>query len=77
MWALSIFKLRKVRNSLGAAFPREALVRLHVGEGNRQFFTEAADGVRIAPYDPAFARQMALVEEGMARSRGTLGALAG
>ena len=69
-------KLRKVGNSLGAVFPREALARLHVEEGDRLFLTETPDGYRITPYDPEFERQMAIAEEGLSRYRNTLRALA-
>jgi putative addiction module antidote len=69
-------KVRKVGNSLGAVFPREALTRLHIEEGDRLFLTETPDGYRITPYDPEFERQMALAEEGLSRYRNTLRALA-
>jgi putative addiction module antidote len=69
-------KIRKVSNSLGTVFPREALARLHVEEGDRLFLTETPDGYRITPHEPEFERQMAVAEEGMARYRNTLRALA-
>lgn len=69
-------KVRKVGNSLGAVFPREAVARLKVREGERVFLTETPDGYRITPYDPEFARQMEAAEAGMARYRNTLRALA-
>jgi len=69
-------KVRKVGNSLGTVFPREALDRLKVREGDRVFLTETPDGYRVTPYDPEFERQMELAEEGMAAYRNTLRALA-
>lgn len=69
-------KIRKVGNSLGAVFPREALDRLKLREGGRVFLTETPEGYRITPYDPEFERQMQLAEEGMAAYRNTLRALA-
>ncbi len=69
-------KVRRIGNSLGAVFPREALDRLNLGEGERVFLTEAPDGYRITPYDPEFERQMNFAEEGMAAYRNTLRALA-
>lgn len=69
-------KIRKLGNSLGAVFPREALERLGVHEGERVFLTESPEGYRITPYDPEFERQMKLAEEGMASYRNTLCALA-
>jgi len=69
-------KVRKVGNSLGTVFPREALDRLKVREGDRVFLTETPDGYRVTPYDSEFERQMELAEEGMAAYRNTLRALA-
>lgn len=69
-------KIRKVGNSLGTVFPREALDRLKLREGERIFLTETQDGYRITPYDPEFEKQMDLAEEGMAAYRNTLRALA-
>ncbi|SDG17786.1 putative addiction module antidote [Limimonas halophila] len=69
-------KVRKVGNSLGTVFPREALDRLKLREGDRVFLTETPDGYRVTPYDPEFERQMELAEEGMAAYRNTLRALA-
>lgn len=69
-------KIRKVGNSLGAVFPREAVDRLKIREGERVFLTESPEGYRITPYDPEFERQMKLAEDGMAAYRNTLRALA-
>ena len=70
-------KLRKIGNCCGVVLPKEVLGRLRVKEGDRLFLTESADGAyRITPYDPEFERQMKLAEEGMARYRNTLRALA-
>ena len=70
-------KIRKVGNSLGVVLPIEAVNRLHVGDGDRLFLTEAPEGgYRLTPYNPEFEAQMQLAEEGMARYRNTLHALA-
>jgi len=70
-------KVRKIGNSCGVVLPKEALGRLRVKEGDRLFLIETADGAyRITPYDPEFERQIELAEEGMARYRNTLRALA-
>lgn len=69
-------RVRRVGNSLGAVFPREALAKLRVEEGDRLFLTETPEGYRITAYDPEFERQLALAEEGMSRYRNTLRALA-
>lgn len=70
-------KVRKIGDSLGLVLPREILSRLHLEDGDRVFFTETPDGgYRLTPYDPEFETQMKLAEEGMARYRNTLRALA-
>ena len=70
-------KIRKIGNSCGVVLPKDVLARLRVSEGDRLFLIETADGdYRITPYDPEFERQMKLAEEGMARYRNTLRALA-
>jgi putative addiction module antidote len=69
-------KLRKVGNSLGAVFPKEALARFNAGEGDSLFITEAPDGYRITAGDPNFAKQMASAEKLMRRYRNTLRELA-
>ncbi|GIK98727.1 MAG: transcriptional regulator [Alphaproteobacteria bacterium] len=70
-------KVRKVGNSLGVVLPREAVSQLRIEEGTTLYLTEAPDGsYRLTPYDPEFERQMEAAEEGMARYRNTLRALA-
>ena len=70
-------KVRRFGNSLGVVLPKEAISRLRTGDGERLFLTEATDGsYHLTPYDPEFERQMEIAEEGMARFRNTLRALA-
>jgi putative addiction module antidote len=70
-------KVRKFGNSLGVVLPKEVIDRLHASDGERLFLVEAPDGgYRLTPYDPEFERQMQIAEEGMARYRNTLRALA-
>jgi putative addiction module antidote len=70
-------KLTQIGNSVGAIFPKEALAKLGVGKGDTLYLTEAPDGaLRISPYDPAVARQIALGEEIMDEYRDTFRALA-
>ncbi len=58
--AVLALKISKVGNSAGLLLPEEALAKLQVKLGDTVFLTEAPDGYRITPYDPAFARQMKL-----------------
>jgi putative addiction module antidote len=70
-------KIRKIGNSHGVVLPKEVLAHLRLAEGDRLFLTETPDGgYRITPYNPEFERQLQLAEEGMARYRNTLRALA-
>jgi putative addiction module antidote len=70
-------KVRKFGNSLGVVLPKEVINRLHSSDGERLFLVEAPDGdYRLTSYDPEFERQMKIADEGMARYRNTLHALA-
>jgi putative addiction module antidote len=75
--AMLDLKIRKIGNSHGVVLPKEVLAHLRVAEGDRLFLTETPEGgYRITPYDPEFEQQLRLAEEGMARYRNTLRALA-
>jgi len=69
-------KVRRIGNSLGVVLPREAVSRLHAGDGDRLFLIEGPNGAyQLTPYDPAFAKKMAKAEEIIGRYRNTLHAL--
>jgi len=51
-------KLISIGNSTGAIFPREVLDRLKAAKGDTIYVTEAPDGYRLTPYQPAFEEQM-------------------
>jgi putative addiction module antidote len=70
-------KVRKIGNSLGVVLPKEAVSRLHAGEGDRLFLIEGPSGAyHLTPYDPVFEKKMATAEGIMGRYRNTLHALA-
>ena len=69
-------KLRKIGNSVGVVFPKEALAKLHAEEGDTVFLSETPDGCRLTAHDPEFEKQMEIAEEGMKTYRNTLRALA-
>lgn len=70
-------KVTNVGSSSGVILTKEAMARLRVKKGDTLFLTEAADGgYRLTPYDPEFARQMALGEEIMHDDREVLRTLA-
>lgn len=71
------FKLTTVGSSEGFIVPKEARQKLGIKKGDTVFLTEAPDGaLRITPYNPDFARQMALAEQIMHDDREILRVLA-
>jgi putative addiction module antidote len=71
------FKVTTVGASAGFILTKEAMARLRVKKGDTVYLTEAPDGsYRLTPYNPDFARQMALAEEIMHEDREVLRALA-
>lgn len=69
-------KLAKIGNSTGIILPKEVLAKLNVEQGDIVYLTEAADGMRITPYDPDFERQMALARRVAKKRRNALHELA-
>jgi putative addiction module antidote len=70
-------KLRKVGNSVGVVFPKEALAHLKVGEGDTICVTDAADGsLRVSATNPEVTRQLELAQDIIRRYRNTLRELA-
>ena len=71
------FKVTTVGASTGFILTKEAQARLKVKKGDTLYLTDAPDGgYRLTPYNPEFARQMALAEEVMHDDREILRALA-
>ena len=71
------FKVTTVGASAGFILTKEAMARLKVKKGDIVYLTEApGGGYRLTPYNPDFARQMALAEEIMQEDRDILHALA-
>jgi len=69
-------RVRRVGNSLGVTFPKEALMSLNVKEGDELFLTETAGGFLITAHDPAFADAMAAYESTKRQYRNALHELA-
>jgi putative addiction module antidote len=69
-------KITTVGASAGFILPKEAMARLELKKGDVVFLTESPDGYRLTPYNPEFARQMALAEQVMRDDRDLLRALA-
>jgi putative addiction module antidote len=69
-------KITTVGNSAGVVLPKELLTRLRVEKGDELYVTELPDGIKLAPYDPEFARQMEIAERIMRENRDLLRKLA-
>jgi putative addiction module antidote len=69
-------KVTTIGSSAGIILPKEVLARLKVQKGDTLYLTEAPDGVRLTPYDPAFEEQMSLARKFMRESRDVLRELA-
>lgn len=69
-------KITTVGNSAGVVLPKELLARLHVEKGDTLYVTELPDGIKLAPYDPEFGRQMEVAERIMRENRDLLRKLA-
>jgi putative addiction module antidote len=69
-------KVTTVGSSAGIVLPREILNRLHVEKGDTVYLTESPDGIRITPYDAAFAQKVDILEQVMRENRDVLKKLA-
>ena len=70
-------KLTQIGNSVGAVFPKEALVKLGVEKGDVVYLTEAPSGeLRLSALNPEVAEEVALGEAFMDEYRDTFRALA-
>ena len=69
-------KLTKIGNSIGLILPKEVLARLKLAKGDEIFITEAPEGYRITPHNPAFEAQMKAARKIMKRRRAVLRELA-
>jgi len=74
---MQTLKITTVGASSGVILTKEVMAHRKVRKGDTLHLTEAADGgYRLTPYNPEFARQMALADEIMHDDREVLRALA-
>jgi len=73
---MSTLKLAQIGNSVGVILPKEVLARLKLVKGDTVFLTEAANGITLTPYDPAFEDQMTEARRIMKKRRDVLRELA-
>ena len=52
--------IRKIGNSLGTTIPKKMLERHRLSQGDKVYIVETEQGLLITPYDPDFAKAMAL-----------------
>lgn len=69
-------RVTTVGNSAGVVLPKELLARLRLEKGDTLYVTELPDGIKLQPYDPAFAEQMSVAEAVMREDRTVLRRLA-
>jgi putative addiction module antidote len=69
-------RLTSIGNSAGLVLPKEVLARLKLDKGDAVYLTEAPDGYRLTPYDPAFEEQMTAARKLMKKRRAALRELA-
>lgn len=68
--------VRKIGNSYGVILPKAELDQLGVREGDKLFVVHAPGGIRLVPYDPAFADALEATRDYMRRHRDALRELA-
>ena len=73
---MTTLKLTQIGNSLGVILPKEVLARLKLQKGDAVFFTDAANGVMLTPYDPDLDQQLEIGREFMREYRDTFHQLA-
>jgi putative addiction module antidote len=73
---VSTITMRRMGGSLGATFPKEAVERLNLADGDKVFLVEHEDGLLLTPYDPVFAKAMEIYRRGAKKYRNALRELA-
>ena len=72
----TVVKVTTIGNSVGIVLPKDVLNRLHVEKGDVLYITDAPDGVRLSPYNDAFAQKLEALEQVMRENRDVLKKLA-
>jgi len=73
---MTTLKLTQIGNSVGVILPKEVLARLKLEKGDTVFVTDATDGIKLTPYNPAFEAQMSQARGVMKKRRNVLRELA-
>ena len=73
---MNCLAIRKIGNSNGIVFPKEIMAKLKCSEGDKLYVVETMNGIELTPYDPDFAKDMALVDDIIAKNKNVLKKLA-
>ncbi len=73
---MSSLTVRTIGNSAGVVFPKEILGKLKCTTGDKLYVIETPHGIELTPYNPDFAKDMALVDEIMSKNKNLLKKLA-
>jgi putative addiction module antidote len=73
---ITAVKITTIGNSVGIVLPKEILVHLKVQKGDTLYISSAPDGIKLTPYDEAFAEEMAAARNVMRKHRDVLRRLA-
>ncbi|TBU96582.1 AbrB/MazE/SpoVT family DNA-binding domain-containing protein [Stutzerimonas kirkiae] len=69
-------KISAIGNSAGVILPKEILARLRLEKGDELYVLETPDGIKLTPFDPTLAEQMAVADKVMRKRRTLLHKLA-
>ena len=72
----STAKVLTVGSSVGIVLTKEILAHLKVQKGDTLYISNTPDGIKLTPYDPEFAAQMAAGRRVMRKHRDVLRRLA-
>lgn len=73
---MNCLAIRKIGNSNGVVFPKEIMAKLKCSEGDKLYVVETMNGIELTPYNPDFAKDMALVDDIIAKNKNVLKKLA-
>jgi putative addiction module antidote len=69
-------KVTTVGSSVGVVLPKDVLAHLKVQKGDSLYLSETSDGIKLTPYDQAFAEEMEAGRKVMRKHRDVLRKLA-
>ena len=73
---MNCLAIRKIGNSSGIVLPKGILNKLNCGTGDKLYIVETQNGIELTPYNPDFAKDMALADSIIAQNKNVLKKLA-